>query len=298
MNLGEFLNSNATQLGISPEDAFLKSITGNANVTAINVPDELVTSFSDAQKGLMTEEAAKQNPNLKKHFSALALNIVDTELENTAEKMGVEKEKIKEIYAREKYTNKRVEAIAKELETAIKAKNALAPTDDKKHEKLNEQIEGLNKDILRINAERETERSETKLATSNKLREYKYNEIFNRFDYTGEIPKDVQAITARNVFSRALKANNLKVEFEEETGNLSLFTNENTDHFKDNKKVSFDDFLNSTLAENGLLKVTKTVAAPVKVTPTPVQIAAGTPNTSRMSEALNESAKAFATVGQ
>lgn len=71
MNLGEFLNSNATQLGISPEDAFLKSITGNANVTAINVPDELVTSFSDAQKGLMTEEAAKQNPNLKKHFQPL-----------------------------------------------------------------------------------------------------------------------------------------------------------------------------------------------------------------------------------
>src|SRR3990167_981894 len=114
-NLGEYLTELAKKAGIDIEDAKLKEVV--TKVATQEIDDSIVTKLNASY---MTTEAAKQNPDIKKHFTASVLNGLDTELDSILSDSEFSDDLRAQIKA-EKSSYKRVPMLVKavkELEAA------------------------------------------------------------------------------------------------------------------------------------------------------------------------------------
>ena len=290
MNTGELLNDIATFAGIDPNDSALKNLLMSPELAKVNVPDEFSSKLTTHFKSLMTEEAAKQSPVLKNHWTALALNGVDAELERTAKEIGLQDDDIKSIYSSEKNTGKRLSSIAKKIQE-LESKKTSEP-DSKKNEALNNKIAELNNEVVRIKTDYEGKLKDSEKTFHSRLKDYKFNEKLQGKEYTDNIPKEVQFITAKNVIENSLSKDKLTVGFDPESGNLRLQTTDGTDYYVNNKMVNVDDYFSSKLAENKLLKVTGTAPATPATPASTIEVSGQSKlNNSKMLESLAASVK-------
>ena len=256
MNVGEFLNAMAVSTGIEQDSPELKLILSDPNLTKVEVPKEFDTLVTEKFKGMVTLESAKQNPDLKKHFTYSALSGIDATIERLAkEDFQMDDEYISSLKKLDTTGKRLTEFIKKAKELSEKK---LPANDDEKIKKHNEEIKRLNQSLVDAQEKFSREKQEIEARFMNNSKERVLKELFQKYEYTDTLPKNVQTEVARTLFNGKLKENNLKVAFDENGDNPRLLTDQDTAVFINNKEVNMNQYVESLLAENKLLKVNVT----------------------------------------
>jgi hypothetical protein len=254
MNVGEFLNSIAILAGLPEDSAPLKMILSDGTLTKIEVPKDFQDMFTEKYKNMVTIESAKHNPDLKRHFTQAALAGIDTTIDRLAkEDFSMDDDYIATLRKHES-TGKRLTEFAKKIKELTDKKSA-APDDSDKHKKLTEEIRSLNQQIVEQKSKFDKEKVDIEATYIGHNRERVLNDLFQQFEYTESLPKQVQTDVARSIFNTKLKENNYKVAFDDKGNNPRLLTDQDTEVFISNKPVSINNYLETILAENKLLKV-------------------------------------------
>ncbi len=256
MKLTEVLKSVATQSGIAETE--LKSILDNASIASIEVDDAISTRLTAPR---LSMDAAKANPDLKKHFTATSLNGVDANVTRLLEEFGIDAEHLTDINAKDaegKYimsTFKRVETLAKKIQE-IESKKAAAPTGDVK--KLNDQLITLNAELKTAKESVVARETELKNGFEKERIDWAFDGILGSFNYAlpKETPVDAVRAFGRTIAEKALQEKGLKIV--KENGALSLKTSEGTDYFENNAKIGLNDFVQKTLANAKVLSASST----------------------------------------
>ena len=252
--LAEVFKTMVEQCGVSVSDTTIKSILDNPALASIEVDDAVSTKLIAPR---LSMDAAKNNPDLKKHFTALALNGIDAGLERLATDNGLSAEEITELKGLES-TAKRIETITSKIKTLEAAKAKSTPGADT--EKLTKQIETLNADIL---AERNN--TITKLQEKdNSLEAEKINwtldTMLSNFDYSTPVDKEINVTLGKSLFNKSISEKGLKVVRKDNT--LSLQTAEGTEYFDNNVKVGINDYMTKVLANAKVLKASNSTPVP------------------------------------
>lgn len=241
--LTEIIKSVAAQSGVAETE--IKDLLDNATLAAIEVPDAVSTKLTASR---LSMEAAKNNPELKKHFTAQVLNGVDAGLKRTATELGFSPEDITELEGLDS-TEKRVNLLTKKAQALEVAKAGKGSADV---EKLNKKIEELNADILKVKADAEMALKQKDASLENERVDWSLNSILSNFEYATGVDKEINVTVGKTLVNKALQEKGLKIV--RENNILSLKTAEGTDYFDNNAKVGIQDFTTKTLANAKVLK--------------------------------------------
>lgn len=261
--LGEFINSALQRAGIASDNEYLKRVLQNPELTKETVPDEIVSQFNST---LLTLDQAKTNYDLKNHFYGAALAPVEKELQNLATAYELSDEDIAEINS-VKSTFSKIPALKAKLDLAIQRKAAASGGDKNKHA---EEIVRLNAEIAAAKAEKEALSSRITSEYENKLVDMALSNFMNQYSYTDAIPKDVAAMTARNIFEQTVNSKRAKYKLVNNELSLVNADDETLPFMQENQPVQFKAFVDKIVADNKLLKT----ATPAPPTP-PLQRSGG-----------------------
>lgn len=245
--LGEFINSALQKAGIAADNEYLKRVLQNPELTKETVPDEIVSQFNST---LLTLDQAKTNYDLKNHFYGAALAPVEKELQNLATAYELSDEDIAEINA-VKSTFSKIPTLKAKLDLAIQRKAASSGGDKNKHA---EEIVRLNAEIAAAKAEKEALSSRITSEYENKLVDMAINNFLNQYNYTDAIPKDVAAMTARNIFEQTVNSKRAKYKLVNNELSLVNADDETLPFMQENQPVQFKAFVDKIIADNKLLK--------------------------------------------
>lgn len=258
LNLAEFINGVALANGLSEDDPELKLILSSGDLTKMNIPAKLESIVGINYKDMLTMDAAKNHPDLKKHFFATSMYGVEKDIERLSKDLELtdeDRSQLKQI----KGANERLEAFVKLVHERSSKKSP--PTDDEKLKKANAEIARLNDQIVKKDEEFAQKENSLKQSYLEKRKEHAMNGLFQNYNYTDALDPEVQRETAQTIFRNDLKKNNYKIVFNEEDDSLRLTTDQDTEVYRNNKSVTLTQYLDGLLAEKKLLKVTP--AAPV-----------------------------------
>lgn len=265
--LGEILNRMATQAGINPEDEGLKALLSNPTVSTYEISDNIVEGLSN---GLMTMESAKNNPTIKNHYFAQALNGVDSELNTITSGLGLEQSILDELNA-EKSSTKRVGLLINKIQALESAK---ANTNKDGKQVLQVEIDKLreehNKEVLDLRSNNTQEIDTLKDQQKDTIKGILMQSSLNGYDYSLPVSKEVSSKVALDTILNELNKVGGKVVLGD-NNDLELKNNEGQDLFINNEKAIWKTFSETQLSNHKLLK---TVDAP---TPSP-HIPIPTPN--------------------
>lgn len=287
--LGELLNKLAIQSGIDANNEGLKALLSNPTVASYDIPEAIASSI---QGNLLTVESAKNNPILKNHFYALALNGLDTELDGLMTELGID-EAVKGELLAEKSSTKRASLLTKKVKELEAAK---AQATGGKADKLQEQIDSLNQQIL-------TERSkvtevETNLKNQHKaeIKDLLLRNMLGQYDYALPVSMDANITTAMALFNSELNTKNGVLELDDNK-NMVLKTKDGMKLFDNNQEIGIKDFVDGVLGKHKLLKASgqPPVGTPPVGTPPVGTPPVGTPPvaSNAFAQAAAEAAKQF-----
>jgi len=283
MTLAEYIQSLSERVGIDNADEALKQIVTNPALSQITIPPTIV---SQTNSKLMTEDEAKINPVIKKHFTGTALNTIDTKIKEVLENYEFDDEIRNEILS-EASTYNRIPLLAKAISDA--RQKAISATGGEKKallDKVNE-LQGL------LNQERDARRQDVEKINSNwqsQLTDKELQAMFSGYDYALDLDKDVTIATARNLWEKKLREKGGKYVYTND--GIKLVSNDAPDlpFTIDNKTVDVRAFTESVLAEAKMLKVNKAPTPTSAPTPTPQPMGART----AAPAAKNQTSKALA----
>lgn len=270
MNTGDFLTSLAKLASIPEDDENFVKIMANKDLATADFPDELASGILGK---LLTQEAAKNNSDIAKHFKAEALNAVDGKLLDYVSKYELGDDFLTTLKGTQGSYNKMdmfTEALNKRFTEQLEA--AKTNTDDPKiKEKLEEHIRtinGLNGDLEKF---KDTHVEKSKLTDLTEgyeelIMQEKINNLLGNYDYALPTSKEVNIKTAFSLLENAFTAKGVKVVNDD--GILKLQTSDNMEYFdKESKKVSLTDFVDTMMADHKLLKVSDTAKTAIPGTP-------------------------------
>lgn len=263
MTLAEYIQSLSERVGIDNADEALKQIVTNPALSQITIPPTIV---SQTNSKLMTEDEAKINPMIKKHFTGTALNTIDTKIKEVLESYDFDDDIRNEILG-ETSTYNRIPLLAKAISDA--RQKAISATGGEKKallDKVNE-LQGL------LNQERDARKQDVEKINSNwqsQLTDKELQAMFSGYDYALDLDKDVTIATARNLWEKKLREKGGKYVYTND--GIKLVSNDAPDlpFTIDNKTVDVRAFTESVLAEAKMLKVNKASTPTSAPVPTPV----------------------------
>jgi hypothetical protein len=266
MTLAEFIQELSERVQIDAADEQLKALVMNPALSNLQVPTNVAQSV--AQR-LMTENEAKINPVVKKHFTGTALSTVDSKIKDLLDEFSFDEETKASILT-EQSTYNRIPMLAKAIADA-KDRSISATGGEKKAlvDKISE-LQNL------LNAEKEARKSDINNVNSqweSKLTEKELYAMFSQYNYALDLDKDITISTAKGLWEKKLRERGGKYMFTND--GLKLVNAEAPDlpFTIDNKTVDVKSFTENVLAEAKLLKVQGTAPAPVATsTPTPTNI--------------------------
>lgn len=285
MKLGDFLNNQATKLGLQNDPALI-AILSNSEFANKDIPDSFANPLD---QGLMSLDSAKNNFGLKNHFSATILNAVDARL---LDNLDLDEETLAAVQA-EKNSYNKIDIIKNALKGQIEKQKTVEPNDKTKKADIEKQIGELNAQIASL--------KEANLNTVNDLKAQHDNEIKNLVfmnhlagkpyankDWTVE---DNTAF-AKTLIENALKEKGAILVKDEKGLVLKQANSPDLDYYQDNKQISFPDFADQVLASKKMLAVNNSGGTPPNTPTPPVQVPAGGDkvNMSRFEEAFQEAA--------
>ena len=265
MTLAEFIQELSERVQIDAADEQLKALVMNPALSNVQVPSSVAASV---QQRLMTENEAKINPVVKKHFTGTALSTVDSKIKDLLDEFSFDDETKTSILT-EQSTYNRIPMLAKAIADAkdrsISAtggeKKALVDKISELQNLLNAEKEGRKSDILNVNSQWES-----------KLTEKELYAMFSGYNYALDLDKDVTISTAKGLWEKKLKERGGKYVFTND--GLKLVNAEAPDlpFTIDNKTVDVKSFTENVLAEAKLLKVQGQAPASPTLTPTPTPV--------------------------
>lgn len=247
MTIGDFINKLATQAGIDPANEQLVSVLSKSEIANHSLHDSLTNPIFSS---LLTVDSAKNNETVRDHHFAQFMNGQESTMKRLLEDSELS-DKWEEVKT-EKGVGKKLEKLYSLVKDAEKAKASAKGGDKKEYEQvvndLNAQIKTLKDSIPQIQSERDTH-------WQGKLSNGELNRLLSTYQYAGDFPQEVILDTAKNLVNRKLQEAKLKAEYNPEQNTFSLKTESGMEYFKDNSPVAFKTFLDSTLAENKMLKI-------------------------------------------
>lgn len=265
MTLAEFIQELSERVQIDAADEQLKALVMNPALSNVQVPSSVAASV---QQRLMTENEAKINPVVKKHFTGTALSTVDSKIKDLLDEFSFDDETKTSILT-EQSTYNRIPMLAKAIADAkdrsISAtggeKKALVDKISELQNLLNAEKEGRKSDIYNVNSQWES-----------KLTEKELYAMFSQYNYALDLDKDITISTAKGLWEKKLKERGGKYIFSND--GLKLVNAEAPDlpFTIDNKTVDVKSFTENVLAEAKLLKVQGQAAASPASTPTPAPV--------------------------
>ncbi len=258
MNVAELLHKLSEDVGFNVSDEALKQIVTNPALSQINLPDALTASINS---NLMTEAQAKMNSNVKKHFTATALNGVDAKTKEILDRFGFDDDTKKSI-TDEPNSFARIEKLADAI-SDLKDKAISANGGDKKV-----LLDKINELQLAVNSEKAGRKSDTDEINrkwTSTIMDRDINSMFSNYDYALDLDKEISIATARQVWERELKAKGGQYTYVD--GALKLVSTASPDlpFTIENKPVEIKSFTDSVLANNKLLKVAKAVTTTTQI---------------------------------
>jgi len=250
--ISEFINSLIVKAGGNVNDEKIKTA-----LTAIDANVELGDDLAGLiDRGLISIDQAKNNhPDIKKHYTALALNGLDTELDRLMEDEKFGDDIVTELKA-EKSSTKRAALIAKKIKEleAAKAGQGKATT-----QALNDQIADLNK---QLRAEKDSING-IKTEYEGKLRAKDMNYAKRDLMAGYKTIHDGLDAETRNIIINAIIDKNMKskgLQWElDSNGNFVIQTKEGNNAFtEDNRQMTPKIFLDKVMADEKLLVVQET----------------------------------------
>jgi len=265
MTLAEFIQELSERVQIDAADEQLKALVMNPALSNVQVPSSVAASV---QQRLMTENEAKINPVVKKHFTGTALSTVDSKIKDLLDEFSFDDETKTSILT-EQSTYNRIPMLAKAIADAkdrsISAtggeKKALVDKISELQNLLNAEKEGRKSDIYNVNSQWES-----------KLTEKELYAMFSQYNYALDLDKDITISTAKGLWEKKLKERGGKYIFSND--GLKLVNAEAPDlpFTIDNKTVDVKSFTENVLAEAKLLKVQGQAPATPTQTPTPAPV--------------------------
>ena len=258
MNLADLVNKLGALSGISEDNEEFKALVQVKELATTNIPDEIGGKFTETLTGgLLTKDAAKNDPDIKAHFTALALNGVDTEIEKVIADMELDEE-TKTLLKNTDSTYKKVSLIPARL----KSKYEALIEEAKKGGQSNGDVDKLNGEIAALN----TELSGLKDSSIGKdvydsaiadhaaqILDMNIKTLLAGRKLTSVLPRNVAISAAKNVFDEAIKIKGIKLDASD---GLKLKTADGSqDYYEKNQPVNIDDFIDGLLADNKLLDV-------------------------------------------
>jgi len=248
MNIGEFINSQAILAGIPADDAALKEILINPELTKVVLPD---TITSRIKSSLLTVEQAKTNIDIKKHFTANALDSVDAKIKGLIEEFGFDDES-RSLIDSEKNSYNKISLLSKQIQLA-EAKKASATGGDKKA--LADEIAKLNAAIVSEKAASAKMVAEAKSGYDSQLKDLLLENHLASFDYGNGMDKEVNILTAKALLQSALNEKKASVKLEGKNFRLVNADDDSLPYNENHAPVEFNDFTKRLLNEKKLLKV-------------------------------------------
>lgn len=268
--IGEIFFSMASALGLPQDDPSLEAIKNNKELFTSSASQALENLY---EKEFITVTAAKNNGEIKKHFNGLALGTIDNKLDEMMTEFGFDDNTKAEIKKQDS-TYKRNETLIRKLKAA--SEKADKAPDGKEKDKLLKEVENLNQQILQTASDFEKKLQDNdnkwiekiygKVLTS-KLTE---RPLIDSFDGgKTKIPQDLILNTAKGYLEKAYSEKGAKPIFDHDKEEIKLVQAANPElpYMENHKVVSFDQFRDSVLANNNLIKVT-TTPTPRFTTPT------------------------------
>lgn len=252
--LNEVFKTMAEQSGLDLSNATIKTIMENPAFASVDVDDEVSTKLTANR---LTMDAAKNNPDLHKHFTALTLNAVDKKIKDAAASFGLSEDEIKELDS-EKSSYERVSLLAKKVKE-IEAKKASATIPDKAI--FTKQIDELNAQILNEKKSFSTEKESLLASFENERLNWRMDSIYSEFvpQMNQTIKPSINLTIAKQTVSEVMQSKGYKTVNKD--GNLTLVNEAGGDVYEDNKKLSLKDFITKTLANEKLLTVSQTTSS-------------------------------------
>lgn len=266
MNLAEFIQNIADRIGMDNADEQLKQIVTNPSLSSITIPSNIA---SGVQGKLMTEDEAKYNPIIKKHFTASALNAVDLKIKDVIESYQFD-EDIKSSIMNEQSSYNRIGLLAKAISDS--REKAISATGGEKKALLDK----INELSTLLNTEKDSRKKDIDVVNSQwqqQLTDKELHSMFTVYDYSLDLDRDVTIATARNLWEKKLRERGGKYVYDQ--NGLKLVNNDAPDlpFTIDNKPVDIRNFTEAVLADAKLLKVKgASNAAPVAGQPVPTPL--------------------------
>lgn len=249
MKTGDFLNKLATKSGIAATDKHLIDVLSKSEFANHEIPDDLVNAIDSA---LMTEEAAKSNPNVIKKIKSETLNGADSLIERLLTESGYDEADIAEIKA-DKNTFSRIEKMAKTIKT-LEGKKAVSQDKDKAA--LQKQIDDLNSSIRQKVADSEKLIEDLKKSHTNELTnaEIKAMLASKKFVLPDDMDPRLKNNIALSAITAELKSKGLQIVNTNDT--LDIKRIDGTDAYDaSNRRIDVTNFIDGVLAQNKLLAV-------------------------------------------
>ena len=246
MKLGEHISTLAAQSGIAADNPALKSFLSNVSVSDYDLPDEIASKISSS---LLTIEAAKNHPELKRTFFAQALNGTDNEMANWAKSYGLSDLDNQEL-SNEKSTPKRMVMMFEKVK-ALEAGKATAAKGDKAE--FQKQIDELNSQIKAVNDTASKAISDKENEFKSQLANVHLSSHLSTYKYATDLAKEENYTIPKMKLSKELKEKGLQYVVDGET--LKLEREDGTDYFENNVKVDFKSFTDKVLAQHKLTAV-------------------------------------------
>lgn len=255
MKITEIISNLAIQSGVPADNAAFKTIIGNTALASIEVDEDLSKMLIASR---ITMDAAKANPDLKKHFRKEVYDGLDAEISRTMGEFELPDEVKTEIGAEVSHF-KKVSLLAKRVKD-LETKKVGATTGDK--DKLNDQIKVLNDQAAALKSSFLTEKESLIAGFENERIDMTLGNMLSAFTYATpkEVPMDVNVTMGKTIVNGELLKKGLKVV--KKDGVLKLQTSEGTDYFENNVAPSLNDFVQKSLANAKILSASKAGAGP------------------------------------
>lgn len=264
----------------------------------LELPDDLVEALNSK---LMTEESAKNNPALKKHFRSSILDGVDKNVISLFDEFEFDEETRKEISSIEN-TYERIPALAKKIRDLEAQKGASGKSDKAQ---LQEQINRLNQEKAQLIKQYDDQIKQIRQEAQTEITTTLFRNSLSEVDLAeDQFDRETMLTLAEQRLNKELSAQGAKVINKNGVLTLVQASDEALDFYKDNKLVSYRDFRDQVLSSAKIIKVNKNTAPPAGPSGTPpingtppTTVPNGAPVNNALLSKLEAAKAAFANTG-
>lgn len=258
MNIAELITKLAAAAGIDTSDPGMINVLSSSEINKVNVPDSISGKLLN---GLLSVESAKNNPDIKSHYVAQALNGVDGKISAALDILGFDETEKSKILA-ETNTYNRIQLLsdaAKIKMDALKAAKAKGGSDEN-IEKLKNEVLALNSQIKKLGEDHAEALASKDTEHNNNLLNLNIRSLLSGKKYATDslkISKELILDSAQKAVLAALETKGAKAVLDS-NNQIKLVQKDNPEmpFMEANSVVKFQDLMDTALADQNLLAVT------------------------------------------